>query len=150
MAEENRPIALVAREGGAPCGSVELALAHEGFETLEACTPDVVEAALERLEGRATRRCVLVVGTEMLSLRRGSATWSACLQQRPGLALVVVSLWRADDATRAAVRAAGGILVEGPFDAAAVVAAARRACRAAPARARPRVEASRSGAVASA
>jgi hypothetical protein len=150
MAEEDRPVALVACEAGAACGPVELALAHEGFETLAVCTTDALEAALERLDRRGPRCCVLVLGAELLPLRRGSAPWSACLRPRRGLALVVLSLWRADDATRAAVRAAGGTLVEAPFDAAAVVAAAGRACRAAPARALPRVAAPQSGAVASA
>jgi hypothetical protein len=148
MAEQERPIALVACEAGAPCGPIELALAHEGFETREVCTPEAVDAVLQGLESRGARRCLLVIGAEMLPLRRGCARWSTCLRPRPGLALVVVSLGRVDDATRAAVHAAGGILEEAPFDAAAVVAAARRACRAAPVRSLPRVGAAGSSAAA--
>jgi hypothetical protein len=147
MTEGVQPIAWVASEAGAPRGPLYFALAYEGFDAREVSNPAQIEAAIER---DGTRGCVLVVSAEMLPLPRDRATWGAFLSAHPGIPLVVAALECADEATHAAVQAARGILLEGPFDAAAVVAAARRACPMAPARVRTQVGAARSGAGASA
>jgi DNA-binding NtrC family response regulator len=140
MAETVGPIALVVCEAGAPRGPLYFALAHEGFDPREVSTTEEAEALVE---ARDARSCVVVLDAEMLPLRRGRSTWDAFLRARAGIPLVVASRERADEATRSAVRAARGMLVEGPFDAAAVVAAAQRACPGAPARARRRAAAPR-------
>ncbi len=147
MAEGAEPIALVVCESGAPRGPISFALAHAGFDTREVCTTDEAEALIE---ASGARSCVLIVDAERLPRKCGQATWSAFLGSRAGIPLVVASREGADEATRAEVRAARGILVEGPFDAAAVVAAARRACPNAPARVRRLAPAARSTAGASA
>jgi hypothetical protein len=147
MAEPVRPIAWVVCGVGEPHGPLYFALAYEGFDVREVRDPAEVEAGIGPARARG---CVLLVEAERLAAPRRDTGWGAFLRAHPGLPLVVASLQRVDEDTRAAVRAARGILLEGPFDAAAVVAAARRACPMPPARVRPLAGSAQSGAGASA
>lgn len=117
-------IALVAGEEPLGSGPIPIALAHAGFEACEALGPD---AAARRIGEHGPQRCLLVLDARSLSSEAGSAPWSRLLEEHDELAVVLVLRGTADPGTRALARAPHRILVENPFDAAAVVAAAIRA-----------------------
>jgi DNA-binding NtrC family response regulator len=117
-------IAWVVSEKDTPRTPVSYALEYAGFEARDVFTIDEVDRALEF---HGIRDSVVVIGTQMLSERRGRQTWMNFLEARPELMLVVVSLARANDSAREIMRVRSGILVEEPFDAAAVVTAVYRA-----------------------
>jgi hypothetical protein len=126
-------IAIIAGDADVRRGPIPIALAHAGFETREAFTTDQADRAVEA----GGQGCVLVVDAS--SLERGTGTtWSGFLTRHPAVAAVVVSRGSPGDRTRAAAGGPHRILVGDPFDAAAVVTAARRAAatRARPAAAR--------------
>jgi hypothetical protein len=117
-------IAIIAADSDVHRGPIPLALAHAGFETQEIATTDEAERAVG---AHGVKNCVLVVGTDSLERRAGTATWSAFLASHPAVAATVVVAGRPDPAARALAGGPRRILVESPFDAAAVVSAARRA-----------------------
>jgi hypothetical protein len=116
-------IAIIAADSDVRRGPIPIALAYAGFET-QAATSDEADRAVET---RGGEECVLVLGAD--ALERGAGTvWSGFLARHPAVAAVVV----AHGSPGIARTVAGGphrILVGDPFDAAAVVSAARRAAK---------------------
>lgn len=117
-------IALIAGEEAAGRGQIHCALVYEGFETSHVSTPDDAEC-LVRDHGSAN--CVLTIDARTLSARRGGRTWAAFLAGHPALSVVVTVCGAADDTARQATTGTNRILLENPFDAAAVLAGVRRA-----------------------
>jgi DNA-binding NtrC family response regulator len=117
-------IAIIAADSDVRKGPIPLALAHAGFETQEIATTD---DAARAVGAHGAKNCVLVVAADSLEQRAGSSTWSAFLESHPKVAATVVASGRLDRAARAVTSGRRRVLVESPFDAAAVVSAARRA-----------------------
>jgi hypothetical protein len=115
-------IALLAGDLGS--GPIPLALAHAGFEVRQISTSD--EADCE-LAAHGAGGCVLVVGATSLGSRAGSPTWARFLSRRAALPAVVVGRGALDVEVRSLAAPPHRILLEDPFDAAAVAAAALRA-----------------------
>ena len=105
-------------------GPIPIALAHAGFEAREIFTTDEADCAVGTHGAGA---CVLVVDAGSLDSRAGSATWNSFVTSHRTVAAVVVARGKADPEARAVASEPHRILLENPFDAAAVVAAARRA-----------------------
>lgn len=128
-------IAMVVGDEGMRAGPIPIALASAGFEPCHTLTTDEAEWSVQEHGAQA---CVLIVDAGSLDRRAGSATWSSFLTRCSGVPAVVVSRGEAGPEARAAAENPHRILLEDPFDAAAVVAAARRAARRGPIRKVPR------------
>lgn len=131
-------IALIVGEAQARRGPLGLAFAHAGFEPRGISTPD--DAARE-VAAHGAEACLLVVDAHALERGAGGASWTGLLTRHADLAAVLVARGPARSEAPALVREPHRVLLEDPFDAAAVVAAARRASS--PGRPRPTRVASR-------
>jgi DNA-binding NtrC family response regulator len=139
-------IAMIVGDEAMRQGPVPLALAHAGFETRDAHATQDADSGVER---HGAAECVWIVDTRMLEARAVGAEWSAFLIHRRELPAVVIAHGAARPEVRAATREPNRVLLEDPFDAAAVVMAARRVseCGAGKsARGRPRRPAARGAA----
>ena len=114
-------IAIIADGVDVASGPIPIALAHAGFDPHEIRTTD--EAA-RCLETHGPKDCVLVVQVGSLFAR--AAEWLALLREHGAVAAVIVARGEAAADARAAARAPHRILLEDPFDAAAIAAAAIR------------------------
>ena len=114
-------------------GPIPIGLEYVGFEPRETGTTD--EAA-DVLGGVAANGCVVVIHAGALGASAGSSTWESFLADHPALAAVVIAHGEADPCARAVACAPHRILLENPFDAAVVAAAALRASATAPRRVR--------------
>jgi hypothetical protein len=130
-------IAGIVGDEGMRRGPIPIALQIAGFETHDLST---AEQAEHRIRSRDPRGWVLVIDAESLERREsgGRLTWSSFLSRRPALSVVVVAYGEAAAGVRDAAWGWNRILLEDPFDAAAVVAAAERVSRAIPPRVRSR------------
>jgi DNA-binding NtrC family response regulator len=117
-------IAMIVGDEDMRMGPIPFALAYAGFEARETCTTDEAEYTVGM---HGAKDCVLVVDAGMLDRRAGSATWNTFLTSHRAVAAVVVTRVGAPPEMQAAASEPHRILLENPFDAAAVVAAARRA-----------------------
>jgi len=122
-------IAIIA-DGYLENGPIPLALALAGFEACEINSP---EDAAGRLGQYGPHDCMLVLDTRSLGSEEDSKSWGHLLDD-PRVMAVVVAHGEASPWARALTRVPHRILLENPFDAAAVVAAADRACSCAPRR----------------
>jgi hypothetical protein len=109
-------------------GPIPIALALAGFEACEIKSP---EDAAGRLDQHGPHDCMLVLDARSLELEGDSKSWSHLLDD-PRVAAVVVACGEASPWARALTQAPHRILLENPFDAAAVAAAAARASACAP------------------
>jgi hypothetical protein len=98
-----------------------LALEHAGFAVRDAFDSDEA-ASIARASGSG---CVLVLGAELLSLPGGGAAWLRLKREVPRLALAVVSRGEALPAALKRLRSA--LVLENPFDGAAIARAAHTA-----------------------
>lgn len=118
-------IALVAGDESTRHGPIPLALAHAGFEARE--TADAAEAAAE-LGACGAANCVLVLDACALRAREGRiGRWRDLLGEHAGVAAVVVSRGEAGSELSDLTAAPHRVLLQCPFDASAVAAAALRA-----------------------
>lgn len=117
-------IALIVGDEAGKNRSLRWALAQAGFEPREAATTDQADFDVSNHDERG---CVLIVEAESLAKRAGSATWASFLTGHRGVPAVVVARGEVDAGARQATPAPHRILLDNPADAAAVVAAARRA-----------------------
>lgn len=123
-------IALIVSEPGTPRGLLAYALDFAGLDTREVLSVHQAGSLVRQL---GSRNCVVVIEAESLSDAPGSGTWRAFLRSRSELPAVVTACAPANSATRHLIAGRYRILLENPFDAAAVVAAVRRAYSSAPA-----------------
>jgi DNA-binding NtrC family response regulator len=105
-------------------GPIPIALEHAGIEAREIATTDEADAWVERHGAQA---CVLLVEAGCLRERTGSGSWTGFLVGHRALPAVVVAAAGAAAEARAVSREPHRILLENPFDAAAVVEAVQRA-----------------------
>lgn len=117
-------IAMVVGDEDMRKGPISIALDHAGFEARETFTTDEADCDVGTCGAEA---CVLVVDAGSLASRAGSTTWTSFLTSHRSVAVVVVAHGQADSEARAVASQPHRILLENPFDAAAVVAAVRRA-----------------------
>jgi hypothetical protein len=117
-------IAMIVGDEDMRRGPIPIALAHAGFEAREAFTTDQADCDVGT---HGAEDCVLVVDAGSLDSRAGSATWASFLTSHRAVAAVVVARGQVDSEARAVATEPHRILLESPFDAAAVVAAARKA-----------------------
>lgn len=121
-------IALVVGEAAGQ-GPLMLAFAHAGFVPHGVSSP---EDAARALAAHGTSACVLVLDASFFETAAGGSRWDGLLARHPELAAVVVARGPARRAAHAPER--HRVLLQDPFDAAAVVAAARRASSGGPLR----------------
>jgi DNA-binding NtrC family response regulator len=117
-------IAMVAGSQDLRRGPIPIALAHAGFEARATFTTDEADCTVG-LHG--AKNCVLVVDVGSLHRRAGSATWNGFLNSHRAVPAVVVTRGEVHPEIRATASAAHRIVLESPFDAAAVVVAVRQA-----------------------
>lgn len=117
-------IAMIAGSQEMRRGPIPLALAHAGFEPRQTFTTDEVDVTIGRY---GPKGCVLVLDAASLDRRAGSATWGRCLTSHRALPAVVVTRGERHPGMQAVANEAHRILLECPFDAAAVVVAVREA-----------------------
>jgi DNA-binding NtrC family response regulator len=115
-------IAMLVGDESLRSGPIALALAHAGFETRTA-------QGVEDVERLGAGDCVLVVDAEALASQPGASRWAGFLARPAAPPAVLVAHGAPSPAVRAAALGPQRILVEDPFDAAAVVAAILRATR---------------------
>jgi len=115
-------IALIAG-AGTTSGPIPIALRYGGVEPHPTLTTDEAEEEVGKL-GEA--RCVLVLDAGCLDFPAGQSSWRAFLSRHPALPAVIVACENEGQALSAAREPHRMLLVD-PFDAAAVVAAVRRA-----------------------
>jgi hypothetical protein len=108
-------------------GPIPIALALAGFEACETKSP---EDAAGRLGQYGPHDCMLVLDARSLESGGDIKSWNHLLED-PRVAAVVVTSDGANPWVRAHTQAPNRILLENPFDAAAVVTAAIRASTAA-------------------
>jgi len=116
-------IAMIVGDEGLRKGPIPIALAHAGFEPREIFTTDEADCAVG---AHGVGTCVLVVDADLLDSRARSSTWTSFVTSHRAVATVVVTRGKADPIARAVASEPHRILLENPFDAATVVAAARR------------------------
>lgn len=117
-------IAIIVNGSAMWSGPIPLALEHAGFETRPAETTD--QAGFD-VRNHGCEGCVVVVESSALGRRAGTATWTSFLAAHSSVPAVVIVWGEADTLARGACDAPHRLLLENPFDAAAVVAATRRA-----------------------
>ena len=117
-------IAVIAGEDGASKGLLHCALRCEGFEARNASTPDEAERILAD-HGYAS--CVLTIDARRLGAPGTATSWDSVLAGHPTLRVVITVQGQPSPAARKASAGANRILVQNPFDAAAVMAGVRRA-----------------------
>lgn len=117
-------IALIAGEEATRKGTIYYALQHGGFEARPACSPDEAERIVQ---DHGSASCVLTIDAGTLSTASAAQAWAKLLSDHPRLSAVVTTHAAAGETARQATRGANRILLESPFDAAAVVAGVRRA-----------------------
>jgi predicted exporter len=117
-------IALLVGHEDMRCGPIPIALEHAGIEPREMTTTDEADVCVERHGAQA---CVLLVEADCLRDRAGRGSWTRFLVGHDALPAVVVASAGVDAEVRAVSRAPHRILLENPFDAAAVVRAVERA-----------------------
>lgn len=117
-------IALIVAEESAAKGPIHFALKHGGFEIRDAASPD---AAALIVKDHGCASCVLTIDSKRLSTSRGARSWASFLAEHPTLSAVVTTHTPADDTALEATGGANRLLLENPFDAAAVVAGVRHA-----------------------
>ncbi len=129
-------IAIIAEGESADTGAVHYAFEHAGFAPQRVSSPDRAEALVND-EGCAN--CVLAIDASLL-VERGAEgrSWASFLADHPALGAVVTSSGTASDAARRAASEPNRIVLENPFDAAAVVAGVRHATATPMARVAPR------------
>lgn len=106
-----------------------------GFRVRYARTADQAEYLVK---ANGPESCLVVVEADLLPEGPPEDTWERFIHRWPQLPLLVTAPGRADEALRRMVRERNGVLLEDPFDAAAIGRAAVRACTSAPAGARAR------------
>jgi predicted exporter len=117
-------IALVAGKETLRSGPVPIALTYAGLDARAVLT---TEDADEQIDRHGTRACVLVIDAESLDATTAGDAWTAFLAKHPALPAVVISHGPAQSHAKAMTLDPHRMLVEDPFDAAAVVNATRRA-----------------------
>lgn len=118
-------IAIIAGEEAADTAAVQYAFAHAGFAPRHVSTPDRAE---EVVRDQGCANCVLAIDASLLSAKAGEGpSWASFLADHPALGAVVTSHGRADEVMRKITGVANRVVLENPFDAAAVVAGVRRA-----------------------
>jgi hypothetical protein len=122
--------ALIATREGIGRGLLYCAFRHAGWQAREVFTTDEADRALRDL---GSERCVLMLEPGLLPRQCGSATWAGFLARHPALRVVVTSETEVDEETRRSIGGGRGTVLEGAFDAAAVVSAAERLRRSMPA-----------------
>lgn len=122
-------IALIVGNGKPGNEPLTLAFAHAGFEPRGIASAEDAAGVLAACGAMA---CVLVAETRFLEQPANRSGWARLLTRHPELAAVFVARGPARSAVVAPAR--HRVLLEDPFDAAAVVAAARRACSGGPLR----------------
>ena len=117
-------IALIVGDEDMRRGPIAFALAYGGFEAYETFTTDEADGDVSR---HGAEDCVLIIDADALDSRAGSTSWVTFLTSHHTVPAVVVARGTVDPEARAVASEPHRILLENPFDAAAVVAAARRA-----------------------
>jgi hypothetical protein len=105
-------------------GPIPLALAHAGFDAHEASSADAADV---EVSSGAEDDCVLILDSGCLDRPANGGTWRSFLAGRERLPAVVVACGRVPEGARGLAAEPHRIVLESPFDAAAVVAAARQA-----------------------
>lgn len=106
-------------------GAVPLALAYAGFEPCETADPD---DAARRIDESGPQGCLLVLEAGTLSSEGSEAGgWERLLDGNEAVPAVLVVCGGLAPQARALLQAPHRVVLEDPFDAAAVVAAAIRA-----------------------
>jgi DNA-binding response OmpR family regulator len=111
-------IVMIVTDPGKPRGLLAYAFDLAGMDTREVLSVYQADSLVLQF---GSRNCVLVIEVEALE----SGTWRAFLRSRSRLPVVVTACAAASYAIRDLVAEEGRILLEDPFDAAAVVAAVR-------------------------
>jgi hypothetical protein len=114
--------AIIAGDESFKSGPIPIALAHAGFEVCECKDPS---DAADRIGEHRPCECMLVLDAG--SLESDDPRWGRLLGDHERVAAVVVSLGGASPEARTLAQVPHRVLLEAPFDAAAVVAAAIRA-----------------------
>jgi len=115
-------IAIIVGDEDMRRGPIPIALAHAGFEGRETFTTDEADCEVGTHGAEAS---VLVIDAGSLDSHSGSATWTTFLTRHRTVAAVIVEMEKPSSETRAVASKPHRILLENPFDAAAVVAAAQ-------------------------
>jgi hypothetical protein len=125
---EKGVIAMIAGGEDTRRGPLPLAFAHAGFEPCELLDTDEADRLLA---ARGPGSCVLVLDVGSLDPGAGSAGWTRYLARHRDVPAVVVARGGVDVEVRAVASGEPHrVLVDSPFDPAAVVAAARQAASA--------------------
>jgi hypothetical protein len=111
-------------------GPIPIALALAGFE---ACEIRSAQEAAGRIDQSGAHDCMLVLDARSLGSDGDAESWNRLLDD-PRVSAVIVACGEPSPSARAAAQAPHRILIENPFDPAAVVAAAARAAARAPQR----------------
>jgi len=105
-------------------GPFRWGLEHAGYQVRDMVTTDQAAACVQ-IHG--TGACLLALDARSLDERDGSATWRTLLERMPDLPAVLVACGGTPPRAREAAHQLHRVLVEEPFDAAAVVAGATAA-----------------------
>jgi DNA-binding NtrC family response regulator len=105
-------------------GPIPVALRYGGLEPRPTSTTEEAEKELGTSSAGA---CVLLLDAGSLDVGAGPGTWRAFLSRHPALPVVIVAHEDSDLAANAVGREPHHVLLVDPFDAAAIVAAVRRA-----------------------
>ena len=105
-------------------GLIPIALAYGGVGVCHASTTDQANRALA---AHGVESCLLLLRADALGARTGRMTWRELLETHEGLAAVVIADEEPGPEVRSVCGGSHRILLENPFDGAAVVAAVRRA-----------------------
>lgn len=116
-------IVIVVTQPGAPRGLLRYALELAGLETREVVSVEQADSVVRRT---GSRNCVVVIEAESLSDAPRSGTWRTFLRSWSELPVVAIARADTHDSIRDLVARRDRILLENPFDAAAVVAAVRK------------------------
>ena len=105
-------------------GLIPVALAYGG---LGVCPVSTTDQARRALDTHGVESCLLLLSADVLDTRRGQTTWKELLGEHERLAAVVIADEEPGPEARSLCGGSHRILLENPFDGAAVVAAVRRA-----------------------
>jgi len=118
-------LALIVSEWGAPRGPLPYAFGLAGLDTREVLSVSQADSLVRSL---GSGDCVVVIEAEYLSEEPGCGRWGAFLRRRSEIPVVVTACSQTHASIRNLLAGRDWILLESPFDAAAVVSAARRVC----------------------